>query len=529
MSKRLGFVFLLWLSAESFFSSCASIQTPVGGEKDTVPPVLLSSVPAHLSRGYRGQMIRLEFSEYINTQDLKKELIITPQPPGEMSFRQKAQTLILRFDKPLRDSTTYTFNFRNAIKDITERNPAKNLLLTFSTGPNLDSFSIRGEVRHALFLNIPKNMSVMLYPEDDTLDFGKHRPPYLTKTDEKGQFIFPNLPAKAFRIYALSGESPFYTRREQLVGFWHAPVNPDSMPFLPLRVLDYDLKPFIFIRHKPLGRYYEAQFNKTPLTFLPKFEPQYDSLVSFSIDKSRVLFFPLGTLSDSLYCKFIASDSSGNVLDTAFYLRFDAKAKLRKEKWTVSYTHRPDVDPEDSIVLELRFNKPIAKFLSDSAKWTSESDSVAKPLQYAFTRRKTAILFPLGRIREKNSLKFAKGTFISIDSDTLATQSFSFYPRKESDYGIISGKILTRLPSYFLQVLNEKNEVEAQLSHPKEFRFEFLLPGKKRLRVLIDANLDGKWDAGDAKLRRPPEPVFILQKELNLKANWELADNIITF
>ncbi len=513
-----------------FLGGCASIQMPVGGEKDTIPPKLVMSIPVSGSTNFRAQSLRLVFDEYINTQDLKKELIITPTPRGEMAIRSRAENLTLIFDQPFDTSTTYSFYFRKGIKDVTEKNPVKDLIISFSTGSNIDSISLKGKVRHALTLLPQKACQVMLYLAADTFDFPEHRPLYLTQTDELGNFEFFHLPAKPFKVYALSGSSPKYNRREQLVGFIAHPIRGDTIKELEIKVLDYDVKPFVFMRSKATGRNFELQFNKTPLHFSAEFPAYFDSLLSYVQDKNRVVFYAMNQdFADSLLCKFRAIDSVGNVIDSSAVLRFDPKAKLRREKWEATVYQRLDVVAGDSLFLEIKLNQPFALFNTDSVEYLIEGDSLPKNIDYQILARRTCLQIKSHPVSCPHSIKLKKGCLISLSGDTLAEQTYRLLPRKERDFGIVSGKVITAEKNYLLQLLDDKYNIEAELYGVQDFRFEYVKPGKKRLRILLDSNADGRWDRGDFINRRQPEPAFILERELILKANWELGENIITF
>ena len=59
---------LLWLMIVCiaiYCTSCANMQTPTGGPKDSIPPVLLNELPTNLSRNFKEKVIDLEFDEYI--------------------------------------------------------------------------------------------------------------------------------------------------------------------------------------------------------------------------------------------------------------------------------------------------------------------------------------------------------------------------------------------------------------------------------------------------------------------------------
>ena len=71
------------------------------------------------------------FDEYVVVDNINQKLIITPEADNPYSYKQNGKSVELNFKKKFEDSTTYTFNFGDAIKDFAEKNPAKNLKAGF--------------------------------------------------------------------------------------------------------------------------------------------------------------------------------------------------------------------------------------------------------------------------------------------------------------------------------------------------------------------------------------------------------------
>ena len=59
--------------------SCAKQSTPMGGEKDTTPPKLVSNKPLNGSTNIKPQTIELEFNEFVKIETPNKLIIITPR------------------------------------------------------------------------------------------------------------------------------------------------------------------------------------------------------------------------------------------------------------------------------------------------------------------------------------------------------------------------------------------------------------------------------------------------------------------
>ena len=58
------------------------------------------------------------------------------------------------------------------------------------------------------------------------------------------------------------------------------------------------------------------------------------------------------------------------------------------------------------------------------------------------------------------------------------------------------------------------------------YSFPFLKAGNYRLRVIEDHNGNKKWDTGNFLRHLQPEPIRYFAKEIELRANWEVAQDI---
>ena len=51
---------------------------PSGGDKDTIPPVVVHSVPEFNARNYKGNFVSLTFDEFIISDNISSELVVSP-------------------------------------------------------------------------------------------------------------------------------------------------------------------------------------------------------------------------------------------------------------------------------------------------------------------------------------------------------------------------------------------------------------------------------------------------------------------
>ena len=123
-------------------ASCATIASPEGGPKDTTPPRIdtAQSTPSE-QVNFVKQPIEIAFQEWIVLEDAANQVLVSPPLEFRPDVRLKRRSVLFSFDEreQLRPNVTYTLNFGNAVKDLTEKNPAENLRFVFATGPQLDS------------------------------------------------------------------------------------------------------------------------------------------------------------------------------------------------------------------------------------------------------------------------------------------------------------------------------------------------------------------------------------------------------
>ena len=150
--------------------SCAKRASPTGGPKDSIPPVLINASPKLNSTYFNKLGFTLSFDEYVKLKDISKQLIISP-PLNSSQYKVSPSTgaskkISVELKDSLLGNTTYTFNFGNSIVDFNESNPIPFFTYTLSTGANIDSLYIKGNVSDAFEKDTKNFISLQLYPVD---------------------------------------------------------------------------------------------------------------------------------------------------------------------------------------------------------------------------------------------------------------------------------------------------------------------------------------------------------------------------
>ena len=255
-------------------ASCANRGIgPQGGPKDSIPPVALKAEPELGTLEFHGKRIEITFNEYIQLNDLASNLLMSPPQQTPPDVKARGKRLIVLFQDTLRDSTTYTIDFGDAVCDYTEKNPIHGFNFYFSTGTEIDTLEYIGRVFNAENLNPLSGISVGIHR--DMADSAFETQPFLrlARTDSAGVFRIGNIHPGTYRLYAVNDISRDYrlTVSEALAfadepihvtAHTHAPqpkdstalpALPDSLPALPdsLHALPAPRSP-LHAHHAPL-------------------------------------------------------------------------------------------------------------------------------------------------------------------------------------------------------------------------------------------------------------------------------------
>ncbi len=195
----------IYITAGLFIASgCAKIGSPTGGPKDEIPPKIVESKPGNYSTNFSSKKIEITFDEFIQLKNIYNELIISPPLKERPENKLKGKSLVVDLNNELKENTTYTLNFGNAIADNNEGNVLANFEFVISTGDYVDSLSVTGKLVNAFNLKPEEDpVFIMLYENlKDSAPYFEI-PSYIGKTNKDGTFAVNNIKEDTFRIFAL--------------------------------------------------------------------------------------------------------------------------------------------------------------------------------------------------------------------------------------------------------------------------------------------------------------------------------------
>lgn len=456
----LSFLVLVAIAAfwTSFPTGCANIIPPSGGPRDTLPPRLVSATPRDSTLNFTGNRITLAFDEFVDLQEVQGNLLFTPTFETNPEVAVRARTVTVRFRDSLLPNTTYILNFGNAIRDINESNPVRNFTYTFSTGPALDSLTLAGKVLLAENGKTDSTLIVMLHRNLSDSAVVRDRPIYIARVNGDGSFRFTNLPSDTFAVYAL-GEAGTIRRYQ----------NRSSQYFA--------------FRNEPV-----VPGSTGEMTLYAYREPAAQPLAGAAAAGGR----PTATSA--------------------------AERRLRLSPVTTT------VDLQSDYILN--FPVPLRRF--DSSLISLTTDTTFTPA--AFTVRLDTSATQLSiRSQWREGTQYNLVLAQNFAEDTAGRQllkrdTLTFNTKRISDYGRLNIRIrgidTARRP--VLQFIQSSQVIFSAPIRSGVFAARLFTPGEYELRILYDANGNGKWDPGQFfGGKRQPEIVLPLTQNINVKADWD--------
>ena len=215
-----------------FTISCARMGQPDGGWYDDDPPVVVGSTPEDKATNVKTKKITIYFDEFIKIDNPSEKVIVSPPQLEVPEIKGAGKKIVVELKDTLKENTTYTIDFSDAISDNNEGNPLGNYTFTFSTGEQIDTFEIAGYVLDAKNLEPIKGIAVGLY--DDLSDTAFTTKPLMriSRTDSRGHFVVKGVAPGTYRAYALQDMDGDFCFKQmgEMVAFNHEAFSPSSKP-----------------------------------------------------------------------------------------------------------------------------------------------------------------------------------------------------------------------------------------------------------------------------------------------------------
>ncbi len=584
MANKIFLLVIIVIGYFSFFTSCANIGMPSGGLKDTIPPIVVRSIPAYAQTNFTDQKVRLNFNEFILLDGLNEKFVVSPPTTKKPIFRTKGKSLIVDLNEKLKPNTTYSLDFKDGVADNNEKNTLRNLRLAFSTGPKFDTLRIVGFVKDAFTLEPIPNSIISLYRgKSDTLIY-KSRPDYIAKTDNHGFFAVTNLPADTFQVFGLSDvdnnlkftpgvdsisflshvvipSAKYFpsmdttvTASDTLVVLGKTRFSPDPLYLLRFGENFFDLRldQYIHPTRKVINLAFTQSvidtFNIVPLNFEAKkgwdyieMSPKSDSVKIWLTDsmvynRDTLIFKVTYLQQDSLKEYYAKNDTLKfyftDVTQAAKNKRKERR-KIEKEVKSVILLTNAKVGFDSFSNLTVESPEPIATFDTTKISLFEKKDTIYNAIKFklrpdSLNKRRYQLSYPW-KYGTEYKIKIDSAALFTIYNTYSKEVKTEFKTQEEEHYGKIILNIRNITGPTIIQLLsNEKSEkvIQSQsVTKDGPVTFKFLEPQKYVIKAIYDRNNNGKWDTGNLKEKIPPEEVIYYLSVVKVRSNWDNKDD----
>jgi hypothetical protein len=356
--------------------SCAKISSPSGGPKDRLPPVVVKSVPANGTINFKGNKLEILFNEYVVLDNINDKFMVSPPMKKKPRVLIRGKAVDVEFDEKLKDSTTYTFYFQDAIKDLNEGNILLNYQFVLSTGPVIDSLSVTGNIYNAINLEVPEKTIVLMYRELADSAVVKHLPQYITRLTQDGYFRIDNVRPGTYRLYGLkdADNSKNYNLPDEEFAFMDSTVVINSpknyIPPLPVVKDTLIVKKGIAKNGKPIK-------DSTSLKKVPGKNTR-------TVKDTSTVKEPVPLIGEYRLFQFLALKKAHYLItthrDTKYLLSYILSLPPDTMKFEFSI---PGADKKGYILERSRYNDTLKVWLADSSLYSRPIDSTI--VRYPFT------------------------------------------------------------------------------------------------------------------------------------------------
>lgn len=565
-------------------SSCANPGMPVGGPQDSIPPVLIKTEPVYKSLNFNGKDVKLTFNEYIATENISEALVISPPMIKKPIIRTKSKTLVIEFNEELKDSATYSLDFKNSIADNNEKNELENFRFSFSTGDVFDSLRVVGRLMNAFNLEPIDKGLVLIHKNLHDSAVYRVTPDYIAKTDEEGLFMIDNIAPGKYHLFSIvdvnnnlmydegAEEMAFedslivpsaefveevdtiFTATDTIVVMGHTHFFPEPVylhqftedifdQFLDSYTRDTRYK-CTFVFNESVKDSFELNLIENNATdwYQMEYNENVDSLIVWIADttvaRMDTLLMEVSYLKlDSMSQLYLQKDT----VEMNFEDKEDERSKKKKKSDDEEKTPEPliqfnlQTDISSSVVelnknIGISFPEPIFAYDSTKIILYLSDDTLKKPLNFKFEKdtleyRKYNITHQW-ESEEKYTLQIDSAAFTNIFGITSRKSTTKFSAREEDYYGTVNLKFTGVEMPVIIQLLtnsdDEKVVFNKTISNDGNVQFDFLKPEKYKVKFIYDRNGNGKWDTGSYQDKTQPETVSYINEVIKVRSNWEI-------
>jgi lipoprotein len=532
---------------------------------------------------YKKNRIDIIFDEIVQVQNTFDNIIISPPQKQAPTVKAIGKKISVELQDTLKDETTYTIFFGDAIVDNNEHNVLSGYSFSFATGESIDTLKMSGTLIDAATLNPIAGVMVGIHSDLSDSAFTSKPFDRITKTDKNGNFSITNIRSGKYRIYALDdvGNNYRFNMPDEKIAFSDSIFEPsastnvvadtvyrDSVVKLStgkydtLRLADTVIRKsdvryspdsivlrafvedyynqYVVKSLRPDVRHFTIYFN-APNKELPRMEG-----INFDIGKGVVVepntrgdtidywlkdsaLWAIDTLK--LRLTYMKMDSTHNLVeqtDTISLRSQKRRAKSDKnstqEFLTLISNAKGSVNYFDTI--EISIPTPAEMDMVKKISLQRRVDTIWQPQKSAIT----AIDSVGRRYRVAATLQPSQTYRLVVDSayfrdiygNVNKGTTFDFTVKSKDVYASLTLEMGVFTGKEIIELI-DKNErvIRRAIADKQKVRFDNLDAGTYYARLFVDLNGNGKYDVGNFAEKRQAEPVYYYSKSFELRQMWD--------
>ncbi len=554
---------VLLLFATAFLSRCASMMTPTGGPRDTLPPVILNMTPDNFSVNrptVHHEKIYIEFDEFVQLKDQQKEFFTSPQMKKKPLVSMRGKGIVVQLRDTLEANTTYALNFGSAVRDNNEGNPLYSMRYVFSTGPTIDSMIFSGYTADSYKADSVSKSFIWFFPADSVendnqmYEPGSDQVGFLEKSYNPAEMPDFAMWYDSIRQY-VTAEPQLYLRmftdkafRRQLLSQTERPLQHKAMLYFGaahprIERIRFDSIPEdrVIVDPQTVGRDTIALWFNMPSSALP--DTIKGEITYFKHDTVNVL----QEVTEPLKLSWRLIETKEQEKEREKLERDRRKAEAAGEEWVEPKKENPfayklpltgEINPENNLTVD--FDYPLTRLDSAAMLLTlTRSDNSIEDVPVRFVRdtgllRRWHIEAPWTS-GGQYTLTIPKGAITDVagfSNDSIVRKYTVLDPEKFATVKIhVKGK--DDKAKYILQLLDGSNALKQEKRDVTtgDWQFNYVPAGEIKFRIIEDMNGNGKWDTGNVVERLQPERAEIYANDegedtFATKTNWEVEFSI---
>lgn len=541
-----------------FFYSCANIQPPSGGPKDTEPPRIVESYPLDKTLNYKKDYVEIEFSEWLNRNQVTQNIMISPV--SEVSYKWSGRTLKIVFQKERKENSTYLISLGTEYSDNSGNKPDSAFSLTFSTGNTIDSGRVDG------FVYGEKVNGSFIYAyrlndkNPDTLNPEVTPAEYRTQLGNTGSFSLLALPDGDYRIMVVKTQfrdNLFHPKTDEFGTYWEdVRVEQGKSKYVTMKLGKYpDYSPLTINSiskidsNKLLIEFNKiAKLNNKDLNLIEVIDSVNATKIDIkniyfdSIFSKRMLLITRELITDFPVAKVVIRPEF--IIDTFLVgnKEINEYFKIGNRNYGNPFeiNRIPIKDSSQTIgnIKEITFSFNKHYLIIDSTLIDLFNISTNKPITKKIITDDNALKIVLNESLSPDEwykLSIDLSKIFSIEGEKLSdtTLVYHFKTVDWKQFPSVSGKLLDSVGcsniAINLKSMQSTNIWRTNIQSSGDWSIKEVKPDKYYVEIYCDLNNNGQYDYGIAYPYKYAEKFLITKQEVEVKPRWEVQNILLFF